>query len=222
MVYLGTDLVSGGWDAIDNILATGTPFPAQQRSTIKSETAQAAGGTGQTYRPTAPENPSMIETEQWRDAGWWGSPYQDELSIGAKTAESQQLAAVMGPKADPMGEGLDWALSQTVKVTTLFDQLKGMWEPREVIVETPREGSPEGKDVKNLNQIVAKGADVIKAGKSWIGGVYDQVKGLFNLGFDQTGKQPVFSIEHEIEPTVKIGIGVIAAAVILVLLLRKR
>jgi len=222
MVYLGTDLVSGGWDAIDNILATGTPFPAQQRLTIKSETAQAAGGAGQTYRPTAPENPSMIETEQWRDAGWWGSPYQDELSVGAKTAESQQLAAVMGPKADPMGEGLDWALSQTVKVTTLFDQLKGMWEPREVIVETPREGSPEGKDVKNLNQIVAKGADVIKAGKSWIGGVYDQVKGLFNLGFDQTGKQPVFSIEHEIEPTVKIGIGVIAAAVILVLLLRKR
>jgi len=135
MNYLGTDLVSGGWDAIDNILATGTPFPAQQRLTI---------------------------------------------------------------------------------------QLRGMWEPREVIVETPREGSPEGKDVRNLNQIVEKGAEVIKAGKSWIGGVYDQVKGLFNLGFDQTGKQPVFSIEHEIEPTVKIGIGVIAAAVILVLLLRKR
>jgi len=222
MNYMGTNLVSGGWDAIDNILATGTPFPAQQRVTVKSETTQAAGGTGQTFRPTAPENPSMIETDQWRDAGWWGSPYQDELSVGAKTAESQQLAAVMGPKADPMSEGLDWALSQTVKVTTLFDQLSGMWEPREVIVEKPREGSPEGKDVRNLNQYVEKGSEVIKAGKAWIGGVYDQVKGLFNVAFDQTGKQPAFSIQHEIEPATKISIGVIAAAVILVLLLRKR
>ena len=222
MNYMGTDLVSGGWNAIDNILATGTPFPAQQRVTVKSETTQAAGGTGQTFRPTAPENPSMVETEQWRDAGWWGSPYQDELSIGAKTAESQQLAEVMGPKADPMSDSLDWALSQTKKVTTLFDELKDLWQPREVIVEKPREGSPEGKDVRNLNQIVERGAEVIKAGTSWIGGVYDQVKGLFNIGFDQTGKQPAFSIQHELEPTTKIGIGVIAAVVILVLLLRKR
>lgn len=222
MIYMGTDLVSGGWDAIDNILATGTPFPAQQRVTVKSETTQAAGGTGQTFRPTAPENPSMNETEQWRDAGWWGSPYQDELSVGAKTAESQKLAEVMGPKADPMSDSLDWALGQTLKVTTLYDELKDLWQPREVIVEKPRQGSPEGKDVRNLNQIVEKGADVVKAGKAWIGGVYDQVKGLFNLGFEQTGKQPAFSIQHELEPTTKIGIGVVAAAVILVLLLRKR
>ena len=219
---MGTDLVSGGWDAIDNILATGTAFPAQQRITVKSETVEAAGGTGQTFRPTVQENQSMIESEQWRAAGWFGSPHQDELSVGSKTAESQQLAETMGPKADPFGETLEWALAQTGKVTTLYDQLKGLWQPREVITETPRAGSPEGKDVRNLNQIVEKGAEVIKSGTAWIGGVYDQVKGLFNLGFDQTGKQPVFSIEHELEPGVKIGIGVIAAAVILVLLLRKR
>ncbi|GAH62860.1 unnamed protein product, partial [marine sediment metagenome] len=77
-----------------------------------------------------------------------------------------------------------------------------------------------GRDVQHLNETVEKGAEIAKAGKVWIGGVYDQVKGLFNLGFEQ-GKQPAFSIEHELEPTVKVGIGVIAAAIILVLLLRK-
>jgi len=222
MVQMAADLVSGGWNAIDNILAYGTPFPAQQRIEVKSETVQAAGGTGQTYRPTAPENPSMVQTQQWSAQGWAGSPYQEELSVGYKSAESKQLAEIMGPKADPVGETLEWALAQTRKVTTLYDQFRGMWEPREVITEKPRAGTPEGKDVKNLNQIVERGAEVAKAGAAWIGGVYDQVKGLFNLGFDQTGKQPVFSIQHEIEPTTKIGIGVIAAVIILVLLLRKR
>ena len=230
-VQMATDLVSGGWNALSNVIASigkgaetviGSVFPAQQRQTVKSETVEAAGGTGQTFRPTAPENPSMIESKEWSLAGWLGSPYQDELSVGSKTAESQQLAETMGPKSDPFGETLDWALSQTKKVTTLFDQLRGLWEPREVITETPREGYPEGQDVRHLNETIEKGAEVLKAGKAWIGGVYDQVKGLFNLGFDQTGKQPVFSIEHEIEPSVKIGIGVIAAAVILLLLLRKR
>lgn len=223
MTYLyGSDLVSGGWDAIQNILAPGTAFPAQQRETVKSETVEAAGGTGWTFRPTAPENPSMIETSKWRNQGWLGSPYEEELSVGFKSAESQQLAETMGPKADPMGEGLEWALAQTRKVTTLYDELRGLWEPREVITEKPRAGYPEGKDVRNLDQIVKKGADVTKAGAAWVGGIYDQVKGLFNLGFDQTGKQPVFSIQHEIEPTAKIGIGVIAAVIILLLLLRKR
>lgn len=225
MTYLyGSDLVGGGWDALDNITAGigQTIFPAQQRQTVKSETVESAGGVGQTFRPTAPENMSMVETSQWRNQGWLDSPYQEELSVGFKSAESQQLAEIMGQKADPFDASLDWALAQTKKVTTLYDELKGFWEPREVIKETPREGYPAGKDVRHLNEITEKGAEVIKAGKAWIGGVYDQVKGLFNLGFDPTGKQPVFAIEHEIEPSVKIGIGVIAAAVILVLLLRKK
>ncbi len=226
---MAADLVVGGWGAVSNIVSGigkgaesvwGAVFPAQQRETVKSETIQAAGGTGQTFRPTAPENPSMIESNQWSKEGWLNSPYQEELSVGYKSAESQQLAETMGPKADPFGEGLDWALGQTKKVTTLYDQFKELWEPREVITETPREGAPEGRDVQHLNETVEKGAEIVKAGKVWIGGVYDQVKGLFNLGFEQ-GKQPAFSIEHELEPTVKVGIGVIAAAIILILLLRK-
>lgn len=226
---MATDLVSGGWNAVGNIIAgigkgaetvIGAVFPAQQREKVKSEIVEAAGGAGQTYRPTEPENPSMVESKQWSLANWLGSPYQEELSVGYKSAESQQLAETMGPKADPVGETLEWALAQTRKVTTLYDQLKGLWEPREVITETPRKGYPEGKDVQHLNETVEKGAEVFKAGTAWIGGIYDQVKGLFNLGFEQ-GKQPAFSVEHELEPTVKIGVGMIAAAIILILLLRK-
>jgi len=218
---MGTDLASGGWDAIDNILKNGTAFPSLQRETVKSETVQAAGGTGLTFRSTAPENPSMLESQKWSLDGWLNSPYQDNLSIPIKRRESKQLAESIGAKVDPIGEGLEWALTQTGKVTTLYDQLRGIWEPREVITETPRAGSPEGKDVRHLNETIEKGAEIIEAGTAWVGGMYDQVKGLFNRAFEQTGKQPVFAIEHELEPTVKIGIGVIAAVVILVLLLRK-
>jgi len=222
LVY-GSDLVSGGWDALDNIYASMglDSFPAQQRVKVKSETVEAAGGTGWTFRPTAPENPSMVESKKWSLAGWLGSPYQEELSVGYKSAESQQLAEVMGPKADPFGESLEWALAQTRKVSTLYDELKGLWTPRDVTKETPRAGYPEGRDVRHLNDTIQKGSEVIRAGVSWAGGMIDQVKGLYNRAFGQTGKQPVFSIEHELEPGVKIGIGVIAAAVILVLLLRK-
>ena len=225
----GADLASGGWGSVDNIIAGigkgaetvwGAVFPAQQRESVKSETVQAAGATGQTFRPTIQENQSMIESEKWRAAGWFGSPYQEELSIKAKRTEGMNIAESIGPRVDTIGDPLDWALEQTKKVTTLYDQLRNLWDPREVIEETPREGYPEGKDVRHLNEKVEQGAAVVKAGAQVIGGVVDQVKGLFNLGFDQ-GKQPAFSIQHELEPTTKIGIGVIAAILILVLLLRK-
>jgi len=227
---IAADLVSGGWDALNNIISGigtgaesvwGAVFPAQQRETVKSETVQAAGGTGQTFRPVMQENQSMIETAWYNATGWLNSPYEEEFSVPAKQAESKRIAESIGPRVDTIGLGLEWALEQTQKVTTLYDQLKGFWDPREVIQEKPRAGYPDGKDVRHLNDVVDRGADVIKAGTEWIGGVADQVKGLFNLGFDPTGKQPVFSIKHELEPTAKIGIGVIAAIIILILLLRK-
>lgn len=230
---MAADLVGGGWDAVSNIVAGigkgaesvfGAVFPAQQRETVKSETVQAAGGSGQTYRPTVQENQSMAETAKWSLAGWLGSPYQKELSVTAKQAESKQLAETIGPKVDTVGQGLDWAMDQTKKVITVFDQLKGLWEPREVIEEKPREGYPAGKDVQHLNETVDKGANVVKAGSAWVGDIFGQVKGLFNLGFDPTEKQPVSAIQHELDPTTKIGIGVfaVAAVIILILLLRKR
>ena len=226
----GADLASGGWGSVNNIIAGigrgaetawGAVFPAQQRETVKSETVQAAGGTGQTFRPTIQENQSMIQSEEWRAAGWFGSPYQEELSVKAKRAEGMNIAESIGPRVDTVGDPLEWALEQTKKVTTLYDQLRGLWEPREVIAEKPRAGFPDGKNVQHLNEKIERGAEVVKAGAQVIGGIYEQVKGLFNLGFEQTGKQPAFSIQHELEPETKIGIGVIAAILILVLLLRK-
>lgn len=220
------DLVSGGWNALNNVISGigtgvesvwGAVFPAQQRDTIKSETVQAAGGTGQTFRPTVQENQSMIETAKWSAAGWRDSPYQQELSVPAKQAESKQLAETIGPPTDPIGEGLEWALEQTKKATTLYDQLKNLWEPREVINETPREGYPDGKNVQHLNTIQGRGAELY----STVSGIYDQVKGLFNLGFDQTETQPVSPVTHELTPDMQTGLIVIGAVILLFLLLRK-
>jgi hypothetical protein len=222
MAYLyGSDLASGGWDALNNITATiGTGvFPKAQRETIVSETVQAAGGTGQTYRPTLLENQSMIETDFWRDRGWFGSPYQDNLSVTRKVQEGKQTAALIEPEKDAIGESLDWALGTTKQVTTLFDELRGLWEPREVIREKPYAGSPDGKNVRNLNEVVERGAEVIKAGGAIVGRIFDQVKGLFNLGYPQSGKQPVFAIQHEIDPTVKTGLGVFGVIVLILVVL---
>jgi len=144
--------------------------------------------------------------------------------VTRKVQESKLTAATVETKPDVLGESLDWALGTTKKVTTLFDELSQLWEPREVIKEKPRAGTPEGKDVRNLNQVIDRGAEVIKAGKAWAGQIYDQVKGLFNLGFPQSGKQPAFSLRHELDPSPKltIGFGVMVAIVILFMLMRKR
>ena len=45
-------------------------------------------------------------------------------------------------------EGLDWALETTKKVGTLWNQVESLFgKKREVIVETPRAGAPEGTNV---------------------------------------------------------------------------
>lgn len=232
---MATDLVSGGWDAVSNITAgigkgasslVGSFFPAAQRDTIKSETVQAAGGAGQTYRPTAPEGQSWIETMQYAEQQWIGSPYEAQFAVPAKIKESKQLAkSVSAPGAiGAIGGGLDWALEQTKKVTTLYDQLSFLWEPRETIIAKPRAGYPEGRNERNLNDLVDRAAEVLKIGKSKAGEFVNQVKGLFGLGYGQTKKQPVFAIQHELQPSKQtwIGLGIIAAIIVVVLLLGKK
>ena len=88
---------------------------------------------------------------------------------------------------DDLNEGLDWALETTKKVTTVYDQLKWMWEPREKIVATPRTGTAEGVDARNTNIEVNRGADVYETAKDF----YAQVRGLFGLGYPSNEKQPV-------------------------------
>lgn len=234
---LAGGLVSGGWDAIQNItrgigkgastLVSGF-FPAPQRDKIISETVQAAGGSGQTYRPTETENKSMIQTWIWgnQPVPHLGSPYEEQFAIPAKVQESQQLAKSVSPEksGDWIGEGLDWALQQTGKISTLVDELGGFWGAREVIIGTPREGYPEGQDEQHLNDLTSRIANVLNLGKAMGGEFISQVKGLFGLGYGQTQAQPGFVVQHDLQPTKQtwIGIAIVGAIIIAVIFLGRK
>ncbi len=207
---------TGRWGSLDFLLfgtqpARGSGFFGEgQYETIRSETVEPAGATGWTFRPTVPENPSMNESEAWSNVGWIGSPYQDDKAIPVKIAEGKAVAASVEPRKDWLGESLDWALDQTTKAATLYSQYQAAFSPREVISETPRAGYPEGRDVRNTNSIEARSADVYEAGKQF----YDQLKGLFNLGYSQS-PQPVSTVPTTAKPT--IGLGTIAGLGLLLL-----
>lgn len=211
--YYQQGIGESGWGSISNLL-----FPQSSPVTIKSESTQPAGGTGQTFRFTPPENQSMIETNWFSSLGWIGSPYQADKAVPAKVQESQQLAASVETK-DPIGGSLDWAIDTKIKAVTYYDKIKALFGLREVISETPRAGSAEGKDVQHTNDLQDRSAVVVPTGKQ----LNDQSKGLFNLGYPQTQPQPAAAVEHELTPKklLPFGIGTIAIGILLLLLLGK-
>ena len=138
----------------------------------------------------------MIETSKWAQSGFIGSPYESQFSVPAKIAESQKSAQTIGTKADPIREGLDWALDVSKKVVTLYDIITDIGTPkREIVEEKPRAGYPEGQDVQHLNEAVQRAAKTIhQTATEAAGRIYDQVKGLFSLGFPQTQPQPTAGV----------------------------
>lgn len=227
---MGTDLVSGAWNALDNVLnslnvglQSSGFYPTPQRSTIKSESLQAMGGSGTTYRQTAPQNQSVLESIGYALEGWLGSPYEAQYSKSAKTAESQSLAALVETKKPgPIEEGLDWALDTTKKIGTLWDQLSGLFgKKREVIVEKPRAGSPEGKNVQNVDDTGNRSADVDKV-FAYAGQIIDQVKGLFGLGYPQTTSQPAAGVQTELGGLAGLSMGTLAIAALVIWLLTRK
>lgn len=242
-------LISGGWDAVENIVggigkgASGFVsgfFPTPQRERIDLTLTKPAGGTGQTYRVTDPESPSMFETAAQAAQGWLGTPYEQQLASGTDIATGMERQ-VYGMEAPPsgfdkmlqdvygFGEGI---AEKAGKITTLADQFFGLGErlgivkPRQVIIETPRAGYPEGQDVRHISDIQKAGADVLTQIKGFGTNLLEQVKGLFSLAYKgPTGSQPVFSIKHDVEPTPKttwLIVGVLAVIVILFLVGRKK
>ena len=221
-------IANGGWDAIDNILAgigkgadytASAFFTTPQRESIVSETTQARGGDGQTYRETNPENLSMISTDWWRSMGWVGSPYEDSNAVSVKLDESKELDQSVSTKKDIIGDSLNWFLNSTKSVLTVYDQVKGIFSNGDVVQGTPRAGYPEGSNEQNTNIVVDRGAETQNAGNEF----YKQVKGLFNLAFPQDTPQPVAAPGNVIAaPSVAgIGIGTLALIVALIFLVKK-
>lgn len=228
---MGTDLVAGAWKALDNVLDSlnvGVQpsgfYPTPQRSTIKSESLQAMGGSGTTYRQTAPQNQSVLESVGYALTGWLGSPYEKQYSVTSKTAESQALAALVETKKPgPIDEGLDWALDTTKKIATVWDQLSGLFgKKREVIKETPRAGSPEGKNVQNVNDAGNRSADTTQRILTQAGEIINQVKGLFGLGYPQTEPQPTAGVQTELGGLAGLSIGTLAIAGLVIWLLARK
>lgn len=230
--------VEGGWNALANITAgigkgastlVSGFFPTPQRETIKSESIAAAGGGGQTYRTTLPENLSMGWTRNFADQDWIGSPYQNQFAVPIKIKESKDLAAKVSTEMQrgPVETFVDvakWGTEQAVKITTAADEFMYAWglKKREPISEGPKETGASRGTVQYLNDIRDKTAAVLPAVKAAGGAILDQVKGLFNLGYEPTGGQPVFSIQHELDPKTKLTAGMIAAGIIIALLLLGR
>lgn len=230
--------VEGGWNAIANITAgigkgastlVSGFFPTPQREKIKSESVASAGAAGTTYRQTRWENPSMQLSWNFAQKDWIGSPQEAQFAIPAKVKESQQLAGKISaePQRGPLETFVDvmkYGTEQAIKITTVADEFMYAWglKKREPISEGPKETGASRGTIQYLQDIRDRTAQVLPAIQAAGSAILDQVKGLFSLGYESTGKQPVFSIQHELEPKTKITVGVVAAGIIIALLLLGR
>jgi len=248
MFDLAGGLVTGGWDAVSNIVSGigsdishigSTFFPTAQRTKVISEITQSAGGQGDIFRENVlPENISMIETAKFVEQQWLGSPYEDQFAIPIKNQESMNLASIVSMGPDPItgkqsitGQIYDKVMGNlkgvagaTKEITTVVDEIATMWGLREPISGGKQEIGNSPGSTANTQPPKTTGADVISAIKGLGSGIADQVKGLYNLAFGQQGSQAAFEVQHEIKPTTGLSIGMIAAvgAIILVLILTRR
>lgn len=244
------NVVQGGWDAVGNVVGTigkGASslisgfFPAEQRQRVEHLEIEPAEQTGLPFRVTDPDSSSMFETFAMRADDWVGSSYEEQFSIPAKRQESQALDSFVTSKSQ---DGFDKMLEDVYKfgtgvaekaekITTLADHFYdlgikfGIIKPRETIIEVPRVGYPEGQNAQHtsIDKIKQAGQNVLETIKGAGAAMLGQLKGLFNLGYEAPeGRQPVFSIAHEIQPTPKLSIGLIVAvaAIILTIILTRK
>jgi hypothetical protein len=230
-------LVDGGIENIENtrgeVLSTQPSgfFPTPQREQVISEMHAPAGAEGQTYRDIIQENQSMIETDWWNRIGWIGTPYEQQYAEIPKRRESIDLSeSVSGTVKEEMPQNLLGDILGTIRaggqIGTVVSEFLYNWgiTDREPVRGTPRAGYPAGTDDTHYSNWTSKAADVVTVGKRIGGAFLNQVKGLFNLGYKgPEGPQPVFAIQHELEPSVKIGaIGIVAIILLVIFLIRRK
>lgn len=228
--------VAGGWNAVANVAAgigkgasslVSGFFPTPQRDKVKSEIVAPAGGSGQTYRPVLPENLGMMQTWSWSQQDWeLPNPYQAQFAVPSKIQESQDLAAKVSTEIqrgpiETFTEFVKWGTEQAGTIRTAADEFMEAWGliKREPISEGPKETGASAGIVQHLNDIRDKTAAILPALKAAGSAILDQVKGLFNLGYEPTGGQPVFSIQHELDPKTKTTALIAVAAIIIALFL---
>ena len=125
------------------------------------------------------------------------------------------------PLSGGLGDILDSISTNVSKVVTIWDKIQTIGKSPEVVVEKPRAGSPEGTNVQNVDPKAAdRAADTITK----IQQIYDQVKGLFGLGYPSTESQPTAPVTTEAGSALPFGLSMGALAVIglVILLIAKK
>jgi len=209
------DLGAGLSDTISRGFTTF--FPADTGQPIKSNIAQPAGASGLTYRPVAADSPSVWESAQMAAQDWINTPFENQYAIPAKVQQSQQLNRSVSSTTGGIGGLLEGVYKTGEQILTGAEKIGGLYrefknafdyEPRSPI----NEGDPN-KVVRYTNQRQPEGANVLTLMKTYGEGMLQQVKGLFNLGYEQEQKQPAFQVEHELQPGNKLT-GIIIVLVI--------
>ncbi len=188
-------LVSGGINALQN---------------ITGGIGKGISRIGSTFFPT-PQQPSRIESNTVQQANFASVPYPKTQQAATlyETSPWQHWndpSAFVGPPAPTLQEpslwqnissALTWAGTQAPKVRTIVDQF-----------DPPKPATPTNT-----------GAGVIQMAKTGAGALWEQAKGLFNLGFPQQKDQPAFGITHQVSPSPGLSTGLIIAGVVLVVVL---
>jgi hypothetical protein len=110
-----------------------------------------------------------------------------------------------------LGDILDSISNNVSKVVTIWDKIQTIGKSPEVTVETPRAGFPEGVNVQNVDPKAAdRAADTVTK----IQQIYDQVKGLFGLGYPSTESQPTAPVTTQAGSALPFGMSMGALAII--------
>jgi len=235
-LQMGADLLGAGWNLASGVVGTAGKavstlasgfFPTPQRTTMESNLIKQAGGAGQTFRPVTTDAPSFAETAQMFADKWLKSPYEQQFAVPAKVTESQQLSQGISQGPVESITGLLSGVAQTSsKFRTLVDEIGSAWGLDWRLGDERGDDRPGAGSVTDMypNENQWPGADVYETMKGWGSGILEQVKGLYNVAFGQTSKQPAFAISHELQPSGKttIGLIVVGAIVLVVYLWGKR
>jgi len=145
-----------------------------------------------------------------------------QAACGDHNHKAENIAE--GSSMSDLSKGLDWFLANpTETIGTVAKALSWSVEPRQTIVEKPRAGYPEGVNAAPVNSTLERSADVITKGVDF----YQQLKGLFGLGYPTTETQPVSPIKKELTPATApviagMSAGTIAVIAIALLFLFKK
>ena len=219
MFQFVSDVVAGGWNAVNNIVTSagqtlsnvGGFFPTPQKQTpIKTQITQPViSNPNINFRPVAADAPSLKETADWAYNNWFNSPYEDQYSVGA----SKVTPGFLDPWANAAGKVWE---SATGAFSQINDQLPTILMEKWGLIPAAEGQNTQGDVTYHVydtpDRTPATHAD----------GQPAQPAGLFSLGFPQWGSAPVVRIPGT-QQTISSGTLIIAAiALIGIVLLAKK